>query len=268
MLIYPQLSTGATAQYPVSKSVSQRTIQSVMEDGTSISSPDQSARFLTWRIPYEDLSTTEAETLSRFFLSVQGSLLPFLFLDPMSNLLSWSEDYTQSAWGTEGFSFQTGIGDPFGGSHAMRAHNATAHDQSISQATDIPGCALTCFSIYLRASASTTAQLNRTAGSLSQSTSLTVTPTWQRFTIAGSFPSSVEPSRYAVIASGGASLDVFGAQVDSQSVAAAYVSTAQACGVHTNARFDMPRLEMIASGPNRNACVIAVRSNIPRGDWA
>lgn len=268
MLIYPQLSTGATAQYPITKTVSQRAIKSVMEDGTCISCPDRSAWYVTWRIPYEDLSIPEAESLESFFLSTQANLQPFVFLDPTTNLLSWSEDYTQAVWGGTAFSFQSGIDDPTGAFHGTRARSTTSHDQSLIQTTAIPGCALTCFSVYLRAAEPTSLQLIRTAGALIQTTTIVATTTWQRYSLTGSFPLSSDPSSYGVVVSAGVSIDIFGAQVDAQSTAAEYVQTTQATGVHTNARFEMPQLEMIATGPNRNACVVTVRANVPTGDWA
>jgi hypothetical protein len=151
MLIFPQLSTGTSAQYPIGKILSQRSVLSGMEDGTVIALSDSTANYLRWKVVLQDLSDLEAKSVTDFFVAAQGNLQPFLFLDPTSNLLLWSQDFSQSAWETVGLTFDSGVSDPFGGSCASRFYNRTAATLSVAQVSQIPGSLQTCFSVYLRA---------------------------------------------------------------------------------------------------------------------
>jgi hypothetical protein len=267
MLVFPQLSTGASVQYPLTKQFSQRSVQSAMEDGTIITLADSPANYLRWRIPFQDLSNQEIGLLTSFFVATQGELSPFLFLDPTANLLFWSEDFSQAAWVTAGLTFDTAVADPLGTSRAVRAHNSTATDLTISQLTQIPGACQVCFSVYLRADTPTAATLTRTAVSNTQTLSLAVTDNWQRFYLAGVFPSSSDPSQFAITVPAGTALESFGPQLDAQVTPSTYIiSSGQHNNVYANARFDMKQIDATSTGPNRNACVVYVRCNLPGGE--
>ena len=267
MLVFPQLSSGALAQYPISRQLSQRSVQSVMEDGTAISLADKGANYLRWRVAFVDLSDEEANSLSSFFAAAQGNLQPFLFLDPTSNLLLWSQDFSQGVWQTPGLTFDTAVTDPTGQAGATRAHNNTAASLTITQATQIPGLAQICLSAYLRTDAPVTATLSRTAGSYSQCALAAVTTAWQRFHLSGSFPGSNESSSFALTLPPGAALELYGTQVEAQVIPSQYIMTGgSGGGVYLNARFDINQLDITATGPNRNACVMFVRCNLPPGE--
>ena len=239
MLIFPQLSTGASTQYPIGKKVSQRSVQSAMDDGTIISLADTSATYLRWKIILEDLSDQEATSLTNFFGSTQGNLQPFLFLDPTANLLIWSEDFTQSAWAKAGVTFDFTVADPFGGTSSVRAHNQTASALNVAQQSQIPGSVQTCFSVYMRADTPATVVLTQCAGPHSQSLPASVSSDWQRFYISGAFPGVTDALQFAIQLPVGTSAELFGPQVDAQVIA---VPLRCYCGVVrsvcTNARFD------------------------------
>ena len=65
----------------------------------------------------------------------------------------------------------------------------------------------------------------------------------------------------------GATLEVFGPQVDAQKNASSYLPNNQSTSnAFLNARFDMNHLDIAAVGPNRNACVLEIRCRIPAGE--
>jgi hypothetical protein len=267
MLVFPQLLTGSTAQYPITKQLSRRTVQSSMEDQTIVALPDQGSNFVRWQIAFHDLADQEATSLNAFFVTTQGSLRPFLFLDPTANLLLWSEDVTQSVWNQSGMGVESAVADPLGSSRASRVNNNTSSTQLLVQSSLIPGFVQTCFSVYLRASTPTTAALVRTAGAHSQSTAASVTSIWQRFYLSGKFSELVDPSCFGIRIPAGTSLELFGPQVDAQPLPSPYVLNAGNIGnVYPAARFDMKQLDVTATGPNRNACVVVIRCNLPVGD--
>jgi hypothetical protein len=234
-----------------------------MEDGTILSLPDVAANYLSWKVAFQDLSDAEANALRSFFASTQGSLQPFLFLDPGSNLLAWSEDFSQSAWQAPGITFDGSITDPLGTTRAARAHNPLPSSLPIAQQTRIPGLVQTCFSVYLRSPSPATCTLTRSAGTHSQNSSIAVTSTWQRFSIGGAFPTVTDPASFSITVPCGAALEIFGPQVDAQVNPSQYVVSSAQSGVYANSRFDMKQIDMIATGPNRNACEVMVRSNLP-----
>ncbi len=266
MLIFPQLFTGASTQYPSARKLSQRSVQSAMEDGTIISLADSSATYLRWKILLQDLSDEEAKSFTDFFAATQGSLQPFLFLDPTTNLLLWSEDFTQNAWTKAGVTFDTGIGDPVGGTGAIRAHNQTAAALSLAQQSQIPGCVQICFSVYVRADTPATITLTQSVDSQSHSVFAGVTAIWQRFYVSGVFPGLIDSLQFAIGLPPGTSVEIFGPQVDAQVTPSLYVGTSGWSGVCTNARFDGMQIDRVATGFNRNTCVMFIRCNLPGGE--
>ena len=266
MLIFPHLATGALAQYPIRKIISQRSIESVLEDGTRIVTPDRTGRYIQWTIPFKALSDQEADSLRAFFGVTQGKLLPFVFLDPTSNLLMSSEDFASDAWSTNSLDLQKGLRDAMGNSAAFRLHNATSLDQSVTQLTQIPGAAHTCFSIYLRSDTPGTALLCRRAGGLLQTITVSTRPDWQRYFIVGNFQNSLDPTTYSLVLSAGTNLDASGAQVDAQGTPSPYMASGRVSNVFTNARFDMSELAINATGPNRNDCAVSIRASLVPGN--
>lgn len=266
MLVFPQLSTGASVQYPAGRKVSQRSVQSATEDGTIISLADTCSTYLRWKIMLEDLTDQEATAYSTFFEATQGSLQPFLFLDPAANLLIQSEDFTESAWTAPAVAFDSAVSDPFGGSGAQRAHNQTSNILTIAQQSQIPSCVETCFSVYLRSDAPASATLTVSVSSQSQYLVVETNALWQRCYLAASFPGATGALDYTIQISAGCSVDLYGPQVDAQVSPSHYVATSGSSGVYPSARFDAANIERIVTGPNRNTCVMYIRCNLPGGE--
>jgi hypothetical protein len=266
MLIFPQLSTGALTQYPTAKKISMRSVQSAMEDGTVIALADSAATYLRWKVMLQDLSDQEAKSLTDLFAATQGSLFPFLFLDPTANLLLWSGDFSQSAWQTAGVTFDLALADPLGGNCAVRAHNQSAGALSIVQQTQIPGSVQGCFSVYLRADTLVTVTLSLAAGSQSRNATAVVMTTWQRYSVSGVFPGVTDALQFGIHLPAATSVQLFGPQVDAQPAASRYIASSGRSGVYANARFDGSQIDRIATGPNRNTCVMFIRCNLPVGE--
>src|SRR3954447_2421823 len=98
LFCYPQLSTGALAQYPLAKTFVQRTVMNQLADGTTVRLADPDARIYRWELQYRALSDIEREALEKFFRDSEGPLRSFLFLDPCGNLLTSSTDFEQKPW--------------------------------------------------------------------------------------------------------------------------------------------------------------------------
>ena len=53
--------------------------------------PDATAGQIEWKLSYQDLTIAEVQSLSNLFTASQGEFAAFTFIDPLANLLGWSE---------------------------------------------------------------------------------------------------------------------------------------------------------------------------------
>ena len=79
---FPQLKTGAVAQYPARKTVSYRTHVLRFVDGSDQRFREYSAAVHRWIIRLDLLDEAELGEVEQFFLSQQGELSDFSFTDP------------------------------------------------------------------------------------------------------------------------------------------------------------------------------------------
>src|SRR5580704_12020987 len=120
MLYYPQLSTGAVSQFPVTRSANMRTVSNQLASGFTIRMADTGAQKVQWQLRYSSLTDAERSSIESLFESSEGQLNTFTFLDPTDNLLMWSEDWTQTVWTVDPLLQLTGgIADPTGGNDAI-----------------------------------------------------------------------------------------------------------------------------------------------------
>src|ERR1700761_8140534 len=97
-LFYPQLTSGAVAQYPIRKIRSVRTIKNVLLDGSMILFSDPDGAQLLWELSYTGLSDVDVQALQAHFNSCVGPFHAFTFIDPTDNMLVSSSDLTAAPW--------------------------------------------------------------------------------------------------------------------------------------------------------------------------
>ena len=140
MPYFPQLSSGATGQYPVQKRRTERTIINQLPDGHTVKFADAGAEQVEWQLTFQDLTDSEIAGLQQFFATCEGQLNGFTFLDPLDNLLVWSEALNEPAWEASTLlQFTAGISDPNGGTGATTIVNPTGSDVSVQQSVDARG---------------------------------------------------------------------------------------------------------------------------------
>ena len=169
MLIFPQLTEDAAAQFPIRKIRRKRTVANCLEDASRITLSDPGGEITEWQLTYEGLSDQEASTLQQFFTLAEGQLQPFLFLDPAANLFSWSEQLDHAAWTKDPLlSLSAGVNDSGAGLAAWHLRNAGAAPQRLSQVVSAPGGYTYCFSVYGRTSQPTPVVLFRAGAESTQ----------------------------------------------------------------------------------------------------
>jgi hypothetical protein len=82
MSAFPKLKTGAVAQYPASRALSQATEVVRFLDGTEQRYRARGAAGRRWVIRLDLLDETEIARLQEFFISAQGRFGSFSFQDP------------------------------------------------------------------------------------------------------------------------------------------------------------------------------------------
>jgi hypothetical protein len=151
MLYFPQLSSGAIGQYPIRKRSIEKTIVNRSPDGTTIKYSDAGASLLEWQLSFQNLNDGEIDALQQFFAACEGRLNAFTFLNPIGNLLAWSEDLAQPVWEMSTLlQLSAGVSDPNGDLLATRITNPTGSDLTLQQAISAPGWFSYCFSMYVR----------------------------------------------------------------------------------------------------------------------
>ena len=108
-----------------------------------------------WALPFNSLDAAEQLAVEQLFLETEGELNSFTLLDPASNLLAWSEDFSQTVWVADPLIQKTaGVNDPQGGTAAWQISNTGTASQQIGQQIAGPSAFEYCFSAYVQGSGS------------------------------------------------------------------------------------------------------------------
>jgi hypothetical protein len=258
MSFYPQVGNGAVTQFPFARTRQWRAIANQMEGGELITLPDSSGGQIAWSLRYEDLSVTEASAIGGLFTASQGQFGSFTFIDPMANLLGWSEDFTKAGWQLGLLTPAAGIADPLGTTRASGLSNGTAGALQISQTLGVPGDYVACFSAYVRSASGATVTMQRdglqTAG--------TVGAQWQRILASGSGTAGAAQSTFSIGIPAGQAIQVFGLQVEAQPAPSVYRATTAAAGIYEETYFANDELTVTSTGPGLSRTSIELISRV------
>jgi len=259
MLYFPQLSSGATGQYPIQKRCIARTIVNQLPDGHMVKYADAGAEQIEWQLTFQDLTDSEIAGLQQFFTTCEGQLNGFTFLDPLGNLLAWSEALGQPTWEASTLlQLTAGIDDPSGGTSATRIVNPTGSDLSVQQSVNAPGGLVYCLSAFVRSQNGLPISLFRQSADASASVLFATQAAWNRISLCGNLNTSADSITVGITVPAGQSADVYGFQLEPQPAASPYKSSYSAGGVYSNAHFSQDALAVTTTGPNRNQCTLTV----------
>jgi hypothetical protein len=259
MLAFPQLLSGAQAQYPIRKRCVQRTICNTLTDGHTVTLADPGAALWQWQLTYQNLADTELGVLQQFFATCEGPLNAFTFLDPLSNLMTWSEALNQSVWEASSLLQMTaGISDPTGGTASTRLANPTTTDLTLQQTVNAPGWFSYCLSVYVRGQSGNGASLFLQAGAASINTFHALQANWVRITLSGILNTTAGLLTAGIVIPAGQLVDVFGFQLEPQPVASIYKRSFSAGGVYSSAHFENDAFSFTTSGPNSHSCNLTI----------
>jgi hypothetical protein len=262
MLVFPQLSTGASGLYPLTRQTKLRTVVNTLGDGRTVVYSDPDAAWKTWELRAQGLSTTEWQAIEALFQAVSGQWQPFTFLDPAGNLLADSEEPSAGAW-TNGalIQFTPGIADPLGTTRATRAVNAGQTAEAVAQSLNVPGNFHYCLSTWARTSGGSGVTLTASTTGASAAALFTLTAAWQRVSLPVSLGQATESVTFGAQLDAGATVDLFGLQVEAQQAASDYKKTGTQGGVYSNARFAADNLTVRAQSTDVYDATIRIVSS-------
>ncbi len=220
--------------------------------------PDTTAGQIQWKLSYRELQDLEVQSLSELFTASQGEFGAFTFIDPLANLLGWSENLAQSAWQAGLLSSSVGVTDPLGTARASSITNPSAGVQSLQQTLGVAGNYVTCFSVYLRSDFSGAVTLQR------DNTQVKVSPgpVWKRVYLSGVGATGAAQSTFSVALSPGQTVDVWGLQVEPQPYPSAYKQTTSALGIYEETYFGNDELKITSTSPGLSSCEINLVSRV------
>jgi hypothetical protein len=244
MTVFPQLMV-----YPVTKREVKRTVVNALRDGSVDLVGDPAAAAVAWEMRAAGMTLAEWESVQALFTGVAGRWRTFTFLDPVGNLLEQSENFAVSPWANGALvSLTTAITDPLGTTRATRVVNGGGAAASVAQTLAVPGTFQYCLSVWAKTTAGSSVTLVQGASTKS----FALSSQWSRIFFTGSGVT------FAAQLDAGASVDLFGMQVEAQIAPSDYKKTTTRSGVYTKARFADDRLTVTAQGTDIYDAVIRI----------
>jgi hypothetical protein len=262
-LVFPQLSSGALAQYPIRKVTTIRTIKNILPDGSMIVAADPGAGQLAWTLSYVNLPPADMNALQSHFEACGGPLRGFTFLDPTDNLLTYSADLTQSSWATPvGVTVEAGLTDPNGGTGAFTVTNDAAGAQQIVQTLAAPVNFQYCFSVYAAAANSGTCSLMMSSANAQQTNLCQVGQNWSRIACSGVLNDTGTGISVSIGLAAGQSVSLFGPQLEPQFASSRFRPTYAVAGLYSNAHWAVSELVFTAEGPSLFSTSFTIETSV------
>lgn len=255
---FPQIGNGSMAQFPLTRSRKWRAISNELESAEQIILTDQAAGQIRWRLAFQDLTDAETGALSALFTASQGSFGAFTFVDPLANLLGWSEDLQQPDWQAGLLVTSLNIIDPLGTKRASSISNSSAGIQALLQTLQIPGDYVACFSAWLRSDAVGMVALQRD----NAQRVVPIGPAWRREFISAEGLAGATQSSFSIAISSGQTIDVWGLQVEAQPCPSAYKQTATPKGVFEETYFEDDELKITSTSVGLSSCDLRLMSRV------
>jgi hypothetical protein len=255
---FPQIGAGSMAQFPLQRSRKWRAIVNDLESGERIMLPDADAGQVEWRLSYQDLTDAETANISSLFSASQGGFETFTFIDPMANLLGWSENFSQPGWQTGLLQCTSGVTDPLGTLRASTLTNNSPGTQQLQQTLGVPGAYVACFSGYFRGTSPGTIIISRD----SVTKTVTVGPAWQRAFVSGPGSAGATQSTFSIASGAGQTVQIWGLQVEAQPYPSLYKQTSAALGIYEETWFGNDELTIASTSPGLSSCDIVLVSRV------
>lgn len=259
MLVFPQLSTGASALYPLVKTSRQRTVVNTLGDGSIDIYADPNAASLGWELHATGMTVAEWNAIEALFEATFGMWQPFTLLDPAGNLLAESEDFSASCW-TNGalIDLTAGAIDPYGTTRATAVTNAGQATEAVAQTLAVPGNFQYCLSVWAQTNSGTSVTLSISTTGGSATKTFVLGPQWTRISLAANLGEATQSVTFSAQIGAAGSVSLFGMQAEAQWGPSDYKQTGVQSGVYPNARFGSDTIDVTAEGTDVYDAVIQI----------
>ncbi|MBI4876807.1 MAG: hypothetical protein HY822_19395 [Acidobacteria bacterium] len=261
MPYFPQLSTGNLAQYPVVRRRRMRSVVNESPGGGRLAWADANAESTEWELALRGLTAAEWGAIESLFESRGGRLNSFVFLDPVDNLLGWSEELSADIWTADPMlAIEAGRADPVGTQRGSRLVNTGQAAQRLTQALAAPAWFQYCLSAQVRSESRSPVRLVLRSAQSESSSVFEAGADWRPVWFAAKPGSTAEAVACGVELAPGASVEVFGLQLEAQGGPGAYSSTPAQGGVYPACRFGDDVLRCTAEGADQYAVTVRITS--------
>ena len=262
-LFYPQLSTGALAQYPIKKLLLTRTISNLLADGSMIVQNDADASRVIWQMSYTELAPADANALLVHFQACNGPYHAFTFIDPTDNMLAFSTDLTNSVWSkSPQVQISAGASDPTGSTNAFVITNTGSASQQLWQQLTVPANYQYCFSLYAQSAQPTALAVFRQGTTATTTDDLSVGTSWNRFGSSGRLNDAGTQLSVGLTLSPGQQVTVYGFQLEPQIQPSPYRASSGTGGVYANCHWTSNSLPMTSDAPNLFSTAFTLQANV------
>lgn len=259
MPVFPQLQSGAMAQFPIAARRIVRTVVNEAADGRQFKYADQRFAKAEWDVRLNALSNDEWAQIENLYAETEGRLQTFTFLDPLDNLLRHSEDLAEDVWEAEPLlSLTANQPDPWGTLRAARLTNTASILRQIKQVVPAPGTYKYCLSAYARADQPTQLRIRLNAGPSYADKFIDLDTAWQHISLFAGLDWTDPGVEASFALPAGASADLAGLQLEAQLAPSSYKKTGAASGIYANARFASDRLMQSTSDFDQHDTVIRI----------
>jgi hypothetical protein len=261
MLVFPQLTTGAAALYPVRRRRSRRSVRNVLRDGSTVVYLDPDWRRTEWDLDARGWTEGEWRAVEDLFLAVRGAAGTFTFLEPAGNLLRHSEAFEAAVWDKGPLvTVHLGLPDPVGGANAAALTNAGPTPAELGQTLAVPGEFTYALSVWVRSGVAGDIQLFAAADGAELERTVRAEAAWRRVYTPVSLGVAAEAVRFGVRLNAGQSVELFGMQVEAQPGMGDYQKTEEQGGVYPDARFGTDVLNVRARATDQFDATIRIVS--------
>jgi hypothetical protein len=262
-LFFPQLTSGAAAQYPIGKTRIVRTVKNVLADGSMLVFADPASAQLYWQLSYANLSFADTTALQSHFDACAGPAKAFTFIDPTDNMLIESANLTAAPWQTSSslVHVTSGAIDPAGGSAGFTVTNDSAVAEEITQTLLVPAGYQYCFSIYAASASASTITLAR-RNAAEQTATGDIGPAWTRAASSGRLLDNGIEFTVAISLLAGQQVSLYGPQLEAQIAPSRYRPTGATGAVYAAAHWAVDELAITAQAPNLFSTSFSIETSL------
>jgi hypothetical protein len=258
MKIFPELSSGAAAQFPWRRTIGYRAVRNSFAAGEEIDYGDVLFETRRWDLPLTDLEDAEWHAIRNLFEETGGRQLPFTFVEPGANLLAWSESLDEDAWvKSAGVTVNEGQPDPTGGSAATNL--SAGGSWTVSQTIAAPASRAFVASAWLKCNATNSALVLTDGAGQTEQLPIDGDNEWRLYELPWRQASAAEQIILEISGSGGVTICAYGLQVEPQLGRSSYKRTKEQSGVFANAYFGQDSLEQSLTAPNQNSGTVRIQ---------